>query len=66
MRMGLLLETARIGTPYTETRLKGWLNSTAIFVGGETPFGPVFLGYGYSSSGDVGGYQNLYLFLGTP
>jgi NTE family protein len=66
LRMGLLLETARIGTPYTETRLKGWLNSTAIFVGGETPFGPVFLGYGYSSSGDVGGYQNLYLFLGTP
>ena len=66
LRMGLLLEAARVGTPYTETRLKGWINSTALYLGGETPLGPVFLGYGYSSSGDVGGYQNLYLFLGTP
>ncbi|MEF8755543.1 MAG: patatin-like phospholipase family protein [Accumulibacter sp.] len=64
LRAGLMLETARIGTPYTETQLQGWINSTALYLGGETPFGPAFLGYGYSSSG--GGYHNLYLFLGTP
>jgi NTE family protein len=66
MRMGLAIEGAKIGTPYTETNLKGWINSTAIYLGGETPLGPVYLGYGYSSSGSTGGYSNLYLFLGTP
>jgi NTE family protein len=66
MRMGLAVEGAKIGTPYTETNLKGWINSTAIYLGGETPLGPVYLGYGYSSSGSTGGYSNLYLFLGTP
>ncbi|EXI68969.1 MAG: NTE family protein RssA [Candidatus Accumulibacter adjunctus] len=64
LRAGLMLEAARIGTPYTETQLKGWINSTALYLGGETPLGPAFLGYGYSSSG--GGFHNLYLFLGTP
>ncbi len=64
LRAGLLLEAARIGTPYTETQLSGWINSTALYLGGETPLGPAFLGYGYSSSGS--GFHNLYLFLGTP
>jgi len=54
MRMGLAVEGAKIGTPYTETNLKGWINSTAIYLGGETPLGPVYLGYGYSSSGSTG------------
>jgi NTE family protein len=66
IRLGLLVEGARVGIPYTETNLKGWINSTAIYLGGETPLGPVYLGYGYSSSGSIGGYSNLYLFLGTP
>lgn len=66
MRLGFAFEAAKIGTPYTETNLKGWINSTAIYLGGETPLGPVYLGYGYSTSGSKGGYSNLYLFLGTP
>jgi NTE family protein len=66
MRLGVAFEAAKVGTPYTETNLKGWINSTAIYLGGETPLGPVYLGYGYSSSGSTGGYSNLYLFLGTP
>ncbi len=66
IRLGLLVEGAKVGIPYTETNLKGWINSTAIYLGGETPLGPVFVGYGYSSSGSNGGYSNLYLFLGTP
>ena len=66
MRIGLALEAAKVGTPYTETNLKGWINSTAVYLGGETPLGPLYLGYGYSSSGSTGGYYNIYLFLGTP
>ncbi len=64
LRLGVALEAARVGRPFTETELTGWINSSAVYLGGETPLGPVYLGYGYSSSG--GGYSNLYLFLGTP
>ena len=66
MRLGLMLEAAKVGTPYTETELKGWINSTAIYLGGETPLGPIYFGYGYSTSGSTGGYSNLYLLLGVP
>jgi NTE family protein len=66
LRLGVTLEAAKIGRPFTETNLDGWINSTALYLGGETPLGPVYLGYGYSSSGSTGGYSNLYLFLGTP
>ncbi|HPT50123.1 MAG TPA: patatin-like phospholipase family protein [Accumulibacter sp.] len=66
MRLGMALETAKIGRPYTETNLRGWINSGAIYLGGETPLGPVYVGYGYSNAGSVGGYSNFYLFLGTP
>jgi NTE family protein len=62
MRIGLALEAAKRGIAYSETNLKGWLNSTSIYLGGETPLGPVYVGGGYSTSG----VWNLYLFLGTP
>jgi NTE family protein len=62
MRVGLALEAAKVGQPYTETQRTGWLNSTTLYVGGETPLGPVYFGYGYSTSGS----SNLYLFIGTP
>jgi NTE family protein len=62
IRLGLALETARRGLRFTETRLDGWLNSTTIYLGGETPVGPVYLGYAYSTSGA----WNVYFFLGTP
>jgi len=62
MRLGLALEAARRGLAYTETRRTGWLNSTTLYVGGETPLGPVYFGAGYSTSG----VWNAYLFLGTP
>lgn len=61
MRFGLSFEAARIGRPYTETRESGLIDSTAIYFGGETPFGPVYLGYGRSSSGA----SNLFLSIGT-
>ncbi|MCM8596665.1 patatin-like phospholipase family protein [Accumulibacter sp.] len=66
MRIGVAIEAAKIGRPYTETELHGLINSAAIYLGGETPLGPVYLGYGHSTSGSNGGYSNFYLFLGTP
>ena len=39
-----------------------WLKSAALYVGGETPLGSVYLGLGQGS----GGSTNAYLFIGTP
>jgi NTE family protein len=33
-----------------------------VYLGGETPFGPTYVGFGYSTSG----VSNLFLFVGTP
>lgn len=62
MRLGLALEAARLSGRYSEPQRRGLLDSVALYVGGETPFGPVYLGLGLSSSGE----RNAYLFLGTP
>ncbi|WP_153146877.1 patatin-like phospholipase family protein [Dechloromonas sp. H13] len=64
MRLGFALEGAHVGTYYTETNLSGTniLNSAAIYLGGETPFGPAYLGVGYSTSGA----SNLFLNIGIP
>jgi len=35
------------------TQRKDWINSMALYLGGEAPLGPVFLGYGCSSSGSA-------------
>lgn len=62
MRLGLSLEAAKAGSRFTETRRAGILDSVSLYLGGETPFGPVYLGYAYGS----GGVSNLYLFVGVP
>ncbi len=62
MRLGLAIEGARLGTPYVVTAAHRRLGSLAIYLGGETPFGPVYLGLGHSKAGAA----NAYLFLGTP
>ena len=62
MRLGLALEAGRVARPYAVQRSDGWLKSTVLYLGGETPFGPVYLGLGQAS----GGSTNAYLFLGTP
>jgi len=63
MRLGLALEASRMGLRFTETKLAPWQNSVGVYLGGETPIGPVFIGYGYSPSS---GYANAYLLIGTP
>ncbi|MEO8123269.1 MAG: patatin-like phospholipase family protein [Burkholderiales bacterium] len=63
IRLGLALEAGKMGTLYTETYRTGWQNSVGLYLGGETPIGPVFIGYGYSPSS---GYWNAYLNIGVP
>lgn len=62
MRFGIALEAARAGFRYTETERSGTIDSTALYFGGETPFGPAYLGFAHSRSG----VSNLFLFVGTP
>ncbi len=62
LRLGLALELAQVKRPYSELSSAGRLDSVAAYLGGETPFGPVYLGFGVSSQGS----SNAYLFLGTP
>ena len=62
MRAGIALEAGKVGGNYTETNLNGWQSSVAAYVGGETPVGMVYVGYGYSPNG----INNFYLFIGTP
>lgn len=62
MRLGFALEAAKVGMRYSESKSDGLIDSAAIYLGGQTPFGPAYLGFGYSTSG----VSNLFLFVGTP
>lgn len=62
MRLGLALEAGRVGEPYTRQKRDGLLRGAALYLGGETPLGAVYVGLGRAS----GGSYNAYLFLGTP
>jgi NTE family protein len=62
LRAGVSLETGNARQRFSETNLAGWQKAASIYLGGETPLGPLFLGYGRAS----GGHSSLYLFLGFP
>jgi NTE family protein len=62
MRLGLALEAGKVAQPYTRQKREGWLGGVAVYLGGETPVGPVFLGIGRASGGSV----NAYLVIGAP
>jgi NTE family protein len=62
MRLGVAIEAGKVAQPYTVQRRNGWLHSVAVYLGGETPLGPVYLGMGRGSDG----LTNAYLFIGTP
>lgn len=61
LRLGLGIEAARLDQIYTLNSDDLWLDSAVIYLGGETPLGPLYLGYGFTFSGDY----NLYLQLGA-
>ena len=62
MRFGIALEAGRVGLPYTLQKREGTLRGAALYLGGETPLGSVYVGIGRASGGAV----NAYLFIGTP
>jgi NTE family protein len=62
LRVGLSLEAGRARDRFTETGLDGWQQAGAVYLGGETPLGPLYVGAGYAK----GGHRSLYLFLGLP
>lgn len=62
MRLGMAIEAGRVDGRYTEQRLGGWQGSTALYLGGETPLGALYIGWGYAPRG----MSNLFLFIGTP
>jgi NTE family protein len=62
IRLGASLEAGRVDGRFTETRLDGWLGAGSVYLGGETPLGPVYLGYGYAPRGR----SSVLLFVGTP
>lgn len=62
LRLGAALELARVGDSFVPTHHAGTLHSLAAYVGGDTPFGPIYLGLAHSFSG----LTNAYLFIGAP
>ena len=62
MRVGLAVEGARVGNRFIDGTQNEILDSAAIYVGGETPFGPTYIGAAYSTKG----VTNLFLSVGVP
>jgi NTE family protein len=62
LRLGVALELARVAQPYAPQRRQGTLYSLALYLGGESPVGPMYLGIGQGN----GRSFNAYLFIGTP
>lgn len=62
LRLGVALEAGKVAHPYTKQVRDGWLHSLAVYLAGETPVGPLFLGIGWGSGNSV----NAYLVIGAP
>lgn len=61
LRAGLSLETGKVDKRFTETGRDGWQPALSLYLGGETPLGPLYLGYGHVVRG---GPSSFYLYLG--
>lgn len=61
LRLGIGLETAKLKNAYTVNETDGWLNTAVIYLGGETPLGPAYLGFGFAD----GGKFNIYMQMGA-
>jgi NTE family protein len=59
---GFSLEAGRVGKPLVPGNAEGLLKSGSLFLGLDSPIGPLYLGYGRAA----GGSSSLYLFLGRP
>ncbi len=59
---GITLEAGNVWNYADDVSFGDLRKSGSIFVGAETPLGPVYLAWGYSDSGD----NTLYFYLGNP
>ena len=59
---GFSLEAGRYGPPLVPGSPTGTLKSASVFLGADTPVGPLYLGYGHAADGN----SSVYLFLGRP
>lgn len=58
--VGGSLEQGNVWDRYEDIELGNSLTAGSIFVGADTPIGPIYLGYGMAE----GGHESLYLYLG--
>jgi NTE family protein len=56
------LEIGKYGTPLVPGSFTGTLKSASVFLGADTPIGPLYLGYGRTADHN----SSWYLFLGRP
>jgi NTE family protein len=59
---GFSLEAGRVGKPLVPGGTAGLLKSASLFLGLDSPVGPLYLGYGRAADGN----SSLYFFLGRP
>lgn len=59
---GASMEVGRVGAPLVPGSPTGLLKSGALFLGLDSPIGPLYVGYGRAT----GGQYSWYLFLGKP
>ena len=62
LRLGLSYEAGSMQQRYSETQGSGIIRSSGVYLGGETPLGPLYLGLAKASDNDT----RLFLFLGNP
>ena len=62
LRLGLSYEAGSMQQRYSETQGSGIIRSSGVYLGGETPLGPLYLGLAKASENDA----RLFLFLGNP
>lgn len=59
---GISLEASRIGNPLVPGNSEDWLKSASVFIGADSPLGPVYLGYGRAEDDN----HSFYFYLGRP
>ncbi len=59
---GVSAELGRMRQPLVPTNSTELLKSSALFLGADTPIGPVYLGFGWAADGN----KSAYLYLGRP
>ncbi|MGJ4748443.1 hypothetical protein ACQV5M_18935, partial [Leptospira sp. SA-E8] len=62
MELGLSAEVGQVRSEVADLENSGLLHSNAVFLGVDTPVGPLYFGIGHAASGSTA----VYLFLGQP